>query len=80
MASKSYPEKSLILEIVRQQEIKSMEARGEKSEVSKSSQTFKKPDSMDIRLHESIRIMTDWIEFLNQNISSKEKAVSKRQI
>jgi len=80
LASKSYPEKSLILEIVRQQEIKSMEARGEKSEVSKSSQTFEKPDSMDIRLHESIRIMTDWIEFLNQNISSKENSVSKRQI
>ena len=80
LTSKSYPVKNLVLDIVRQQEIKSKEVRGEKPEESQALLTFEQPDSLDIRLHESIRIMTDWIEILNQNTSPKETAGSSRKI
>ena len=61
-SDKSYPEKNIVLNIVQEQNAKSLKARGEE-EVQDLDQnkTFKIPENLDIRLTESLRIVSDWI-------------------
>ena len=59
----SFPKKEIKLRIVEDQLAKSRIARGEKELETNSSieKDYAKPDSLDIRLHESLRIMSDWL-------------------
>ncbi len=59
----SFPKKEVRLRIVEDQLAKSRIARGEKELETNSSieKEYSKPDSLDIRLHESLRIMSDWL-------------------
>ena len=59
----SFPKKEVRLRIVEDQLAKSRIARGENDlEVNSSiEKEYSKPDSLDIRLHESLRIMSDWL-------------------
>jgi carboxyl-terminal processing protease len=59
----SFPRKELKLKIVEDQLAKSRIARGANDLESNSSieKEYSKPDSLDIRLHESLRIMSDWL-------------------
>ena len=59
----SFPKKEIKLRIVEDQLAKSRIARGENDLETNSSieKEYAKPDSLDIRLHESLRIMSDWL-------------------
>ena len=61
-SEKSYPEQNIVLNIVKEQNAKSLKARGETVEHNfDGNKTFEKPDNLDIRLTESLRIVSDWI-------------------
>ena len=62
LADKSYPSKRIRLEVVRSQDRRSREVRGEKVEDEGIAEKMDSPSDLDIRLHESLRIMSDWIQ------------------
>ena len=60
----SFPKKDIKLRIVEDQLAKSRVARGEidlEPNSSSIEKEYTKPESLDIRLHESLRIMSDWL-------------------
>ena len=69
----SFPKKKVELKVVEDQLAKSRVARGDLNEdnISKALD-FSKPESLDIRLHESLRIMSDWLSVLNEDGISKK--------
>ena len=68
LSEKSYPFSEVKLQIVKDQTLKSLQARGGTPASSGEKETaisFEKPNELDIRLHESVRIMVDWIDILD---------------
>ena len=75
LAEKSFPFSEVNLQIVQDQTLKSLQARGEAPEPSREKETarsFEKPQELDIRLHESVRIMLDWIDLLGDGQVSQK--------
>ena len=68
----SFPQKKVTLKIVMEQQEKSKAARGISSNDSNisSEMDYTVPENHDIRLHESFRIMADWITFRNDSKSA----------
>ena len=67
--------KNISLNIVNTQNIKSLTIRGESNSSKDLQEKFKAPESFDIRLHESLRIMSDWINILeNEKLTHKESS------
>jgi carboxyl-terminal processing protease len=69
LAEKSFPFSEVNLQIVKDQTLKSQQARGESPESvgeKVTARSFEKPKELDIRLHESVRIMLDWIDLLGE--------------
>ncbi len=62
LAEKSFPTRRIRLDVVRQQDRRSREVRGEKIEEDGVAEKIDAPGNLDIRLHESLRIMADWIQ------------------
>ena len=73
-AEKAFPLRKTSLQVVKDQTRRSLEARGEEITEDKPSKgKMEKPTELDIRLHESIRIMADWLELLEgKEISLKD--------
>jgi carboxyl-terminal processing protease len=74
LSEKAFPLRKTKLQVVKDQTRKSLQARGE--EVFVENELFKnkleKPKELDIRLHESIRVMVDWLDMLEGgNVSHK---------
>jgi len=68
LSEKSYPFSEVKLQIVKDQTLKSLQARGgtpASSEEKETAISFEKPNELDIRLHESVRIMVDWVDILD---------------
>jgi len=68
LADKSYSFSEVKLQVVKDQTLKSLQARGgtpESLAEKESEISFEKPNELDIRLHESVRIMVDWIDILD---------------
>ncbi|MEK9772932.1 MAG: carboxy terminal-processing peptidase [Opitutae bacterium] len=66
----SYPSRNLVLQVVTEQKEKSLALRGLSGEEGNQTSTnFSIPESLDIRLHESLRILSDWVNeiSLSQN-------------
>ena len=59
----SFKRKNIFLNIVNEQKKKSREITGSKDDDDYN--TFIKPEGLDIKLHESMRIMSDWIRMLD---------------
>jgi carboxyl-terminal processing protease len=58
----SFPSRKLFLQVVTDQKEKSLAIRGlSGTDENASSQEFIVPENLDIRLHESLRILSDWI-------------------
>lgn len=75
LAEKSFPFSEVNLQIVKDQTLKSLQARGETPEPSGekgTARSFEKPKELDIRLHESVRIMLDWIDLLGEGQVSQK--------
>ena len=72
-SEKSFPEQEIVLNIVQQQKEKSLIARGESLEGDvDNNESFQKPENLDIRLTESLRIVWDWIDIRDgTNLSKK---------
>ena len=66
----SYPQKEVELDIVLSQNLKSRQIRGD--EKNENPNSFSKSPNLDIRLHESCRIMADWISLLDKKLSLAE--------
>ena len=62
LADKSFPARRIRLDVVRKQNQRSREVRGEKIEAEGVAEKMDTPTDLDIRLHESLRIMADWIQ------------------
>ncbi len=62
----AYFMKNLSLDIVDIQKLKSLEVRGENNSSEIQQDKFTAPKSFDIRLHESFRIMSDWIDIIEK--------------
>jgi hypothetical protein len=61
------PRKSVFLDIVDVQNLKSQAIRGESKN---ENPEFEIPDDLDIRLHETLRILSDWLDILdNKSVS-----------
>jgi len=75
----TFPQKYFKLNIVEDQERRSLAVRGESKDVNNSN-PFEKPESMDIRLHETIRIMNDWIVLLQEEGLSKNTTEETKRI
>jgi carboxyl-terminal processing protease len=74
LAEKAYPRREVKLQVVKDQTLKSLKARGEAAVVEEGSSENKleKPKSLDIYLHESVRIMMDWLNLLEgEQVSQK---------
>ena len=74
LAEKAFPLRKAKLQVVKDQTQKSLKARGEETIVEGESPKNKleKPKELDIRLHESIRIMVDWLAMLEgEQVSQK---------
>ena len=73
-AGKAFPLRKTSLQVVKDQARRSLEARGEEVTDDESSKgKMDKPKELDIRLHESVRIMADWLELLEgKEISLKD--------
>ena len=81
LSTKSFKEKDVILEIVKEQNAKSILARGdEELETDHTTSEFKKSESLDIRLHESLRIVSDWIFIRNENELSQSTNPMDKEI
>ncbi len=76
----TFPQKDFKLKIVEDQEKRSLAVRGESQDEKNNSNPFDKPESMDIRLHETIRIMNDWIVFLQEEGLSKNITEETKRI
>ena len=72
-SEKSFPEQEIVLNVVQQQKEKSLIARGESLEGDvDNNESFQKPENLDIRLTESLRIVWDWIDIRDgMNLSKK---------
>ena len=72
-SEKSFPEQEIVLNIVKQQKEKSLIARGESLQGDvDNNESFQKPENLDIRLTESLRIVWDWIDIRDgTNLSKK---------
>ena len=76
LAEKAYPFSEVKLRIVKEQVLKSQQARGEESASSDDDGiSFENPNELDIRLHESVRIMVDWIDILEGGQLSQKSSV-----
>jgi carboxyl-terminal processing protease len=77
LSEKAYPLSEVKLQVVKDQTLKSLQARGENLSPSSEKESvisFEKPKDLDIRLHESVRIMVDWIEILDEGEVSQKSS------
>ena len=76
----SFPTRELVLQVVKEQKEKSRAIRGLTDEESNySNEDFSLPENLDIRLHESLRILSDWVNesTVSQNIHAKKTGNKK---
>ena len=74
LAAKSFPARQVRLDVVRSQDRRSREVRGEKVEEEGVAEKMEPATTLDIRLHESLRIVSDWI-LLREEASKVAKSV-----
>ncbi len=70
----AYAEKNISLKVVNNQNKKSLEFRGESNSSNFLNQSYSNPENLDIRLQESLRIMSDWVDIIESNeLSHKDE-------
>ena len=80
LSSISFPSRKLFLQVVTDQKEKSLAIRGlSGTDENASSQEFIVPENLDIRLHESLRILSDWIndDSLSQSAHAYTQEIKK---
>jgi carboxyl-terminal processing protease len=78
LSENSFTFKKVSLDVVDSQNLRSLTVRGDENSTRDTENNFITPESFDIRLHESLRVMTDWVEILeNRNVSRKEGSAQR---
>jgi carboxyl-terminal processing protease len=78
LSESSFTFKKVSLDVVDSQNLRSLTVRGDENSTRDTENNFITPESFDIRLHESLRVMTDWVEILeNRNVSRKEGSAQR---
>lgn len=82
LADLSFPLKEFELQVVKEQKQKSLAVRGIKTDSNSTSTkfpSFAKPKNLDIRLHEGLRILKDWVNSITvaQVLQSQHSAKKK---
>jgi hypothetical protein len=78
LAEISFKKKDFTLDIVQSQNLKSKQIRG--GEEDNRTDSFYDPPRLDIRLHESCRIMSDWITLLADKDSLPNRLEFSKEI
>ena len=76
----SYPSKKIQLSIVDEQILQSRKARGLDQNSTESSEEFEIPESFDLQLHESLNILTDYLEYSNASASNSRSIQNPQEI
>ena len=77
----SFPSRDLFLQIVNEQKEKSLAARGLANEDNNQTEnSFITPENLDIRLHESLRILRDWVSEISSNRVTHAQTHGNRNI
>ena len=76
LSKDAFLKKNIPLNIVESQNLKSRIVRGEETQDDNSTNSFSLPENFDIRLHESCRIMSDWVNI----IETKQFSHSEQEI
>jgi len=78
----SFPSKELELQVVKDQKEKSLIVRGikdDKNATSPDLDKFVMPKNLDIRLHEGLRILKDWVNYITvAQVSQSQGSTSKK--
>ena len=80
LGNQSFPTREFVLQVVKEQKEKSRAIRGLTDEDSNhSNEEFSLPENLDIRLHESLRILSDWVNesTASQNIHANKSGIKK---
>jgi len=73
LSKDAFLKKNIPLNIVESQNLKSRIVRGEETQDDNSTNYFSLPENFDIRLHESCRIMSDWVNIIETKQFSHRK-------
>ena len=65
--------KDITLDIVNEQNLKSLSVRGDSNNTADLTNIYSAPSSLDIRLHESLRVMSDWINLIEDKKLTHQK-------
>ncbi len=76
----SYPSKKIQLSIVDEQILQSRKARGLDQNSTESSEEFEIPENFDLQLHESLNILTDYLEYSNASASNSRSIQNPQEI
>ena len=76
LSKDAFLKKNIPLNIVESQNLKSRIVRGEETQDVNSTNSFSLPENFDIRLHESCRIMSDWVNIIEtKQFSHREQEI-----
>ena len=76
LSKDAFLKKNIPLNIVESQNLKSRIVRGEETQDDNSTNSFSLPENFDIRLHESCRIMSDWVNIIEtKQFSHREQEI-----
>lgn len=77
----SFPSRDLVLKIVTAQKEKSLAVRGlVGKDGNQTENEFSKPENLDIRLHESLRILSDWVNEISLSQNAHAQTNGKKNI
>ena len=80
LSENGFLKKKVTLKIVDAQNLKSRKVRGDNKPDQNSSNSYKLPTNFDIRLHETCRIITDWVDIIENDELISKKSYNTEEI
>ena len=80
LSKSAFFRKNINLNIVDIQNTKSREVRGEEKDDSNTTNLYNSPSNFDIRLHETCRVMSDWVGMIESRDLTHKKTELKDEI
>ena len=80
LSENGFLKKKVTLQIVDAQNLKSRKVRGDNKPDQNSTNSYKLPTNFDIRLHETCRIITDWVDIIENDELISKKSYNTEEI
>lgn len=80
LSENGFLKKKVTLQIVDAQNLKSRKVRGDNKPDQNSTNFYKLPTNFDIRLHETCRIITDWVDIIENDELISKKSYNTEEI